>query len=90
MIIKMEVDMSEEKTGDDYIVEFVKAFKAVEEEMEPYKEHRRDLKKNYVDNGWLSKDEMRFAVRAYRMMKAGDDFDQFVQVYENLKKKVGS
>ena len=44
--------MSEqEKTKDEYIVDFIKAFKAVEDEMEPYKEHRRDLKKNYVDNG---------------------------------------
>jgi hypothetical protein len=82
--------MSTEKTKDDYVVEFVKALKAVEDEMEPYKEHRRDLKKNYVDNGWLSKDEMRFAVRAYRMMKSGDDFDQFTSVYEKISKTVGA
>jgi len=82
--------MSTEKTKDDYVVEFVKALKAVEDEMEPYKEHRRDLKKNYVDNGWLSKDDMRFAVRAYRMMKSGDDFDQFTSVYEKISKKVGA
>jgi len=78
-----------EKTSDEYIVEFIKAFKAVEDEMEPYKEHRRDLKKNYVENGWISKDELRFAVRAYRMMKSGEDFDQFTDIYEKLSKKVG-
>ncbi len=82
--------MSTEKTKDDYVVEFVKALKAGEDEMEPYKEHRRDLKKNYVDNGWLSKDEMRFAVRAYRMMKSGDDSDQFTSVSEKISKKVGA
>ncbi len=48
--------MSEtEKNKDDYIVDFIKAFKAVEDEMEPYKEHKRDLKKNYVDNGGCRK-----------------------------------
>jgi hypothetical protein len=88
MMTRKEVDMSEEKTSDDYIVEFIKAFKAVEDEMEPYKEHRRDLKKNYVENGWVSKEELRFAVRAYRMMKSGDDFDQFTDIYGKISKKV--
>ena len=81
--------MSDEKTAEEYIVEFIKAFKAVEDEMEPYKEHRRDLKKNYVENGWISKEELRFAVKAYRMMKSGDDFDQFTGIYEKLSKSVG-
>jgi len=78
-----------DKTTEEYIVEFIKAFKAVEDEMEPYKEHRRDLKKNYVENGWISKEELRFAVKAYRMMKSGEDFDQFTDIYEKLAKKVG-
>tara|TARA_R100000152_G_C6746403_1_gene169976 strand:+ start:444 stop:692 length:249 start_codon:yes stop_codon:yes gene_type:complete len=81
--------MSDEKNTDDYVIDFIKAFKAVEDEMEPYKEHRRDLKKNYVDNGWLSKEELRFAVKAYRMMKSGDDFDQFSDIYSKISKKVG-
>jgi len=81
--------MSDEKTAEEYIVEFIKAFKAVEDEMEPYKEHRRDLKKNYVENGWISKEELRFAVKAYRMMKSGDDFGQFTSIYEKLSKTVG-
>jgi|TARA_R110002074_G_scaffold137050_6_gene281946 hypothetical protein len=81
--------MSEEKNTDDYMIDFIKAFKAVEDEMEPYKEHRRDLKKNYVENGWISKEELKFAVKAYRMMKSGDDFDQFSDIYSMISKKVG-
>ena len=81
--------MSDEKTTEEYIIEFIKAFKAVEDEMEPYKEHRRDLKKNYVENGWISKEELRFAVKAYRMMKSGEDFDQFSDIYSKISTKVG-
>ena len=73
---------------DNYIVEFVKAFKAIEDEMEPYKEHKRDLRKNYVQNGWLSKDELRQAIRAYRLLKSGDDINQFTQYFEELNKKI--
>ena len=75
-------------TTEEYVVEFIKAFKAVEEEMEPYKEHKRDLRKNYVQNGWLTKDELRQAVRAYRMLSKGDNIDQFTDYYEKLSKSV--
>ena len=73
---------------EDYVVEFIKAFKAVEDEMEPYKEHKRDLRKNYAQNGWLTRDEMRQAVRAYRMLKNGDDIDQFTEYFDKLNKKI--
>tara|TARA_R100000152_G_C6612215_1_gene65709 strand:+ start:202 stop:453 length:252 start_codon:yes stop_codon:yes gene_type:complete len=81
--------MSDTKTKEEYVVEFIKALKAVEDEMEPYMEHRRDLKKSYVEDGRLSKDEMRFAVKAYRMMKSGDCFDEFSAIYGKLAKSMG-
>ena len=37
-----------ELTKEDYVVEFIKAFKAIEDELEPYKEHKRDIRKNYA------------------------------------------
>jgi len=77
-----------EPVKEDYIIEFIKAFKAVEDEMEPYKEHRRDLKKNYKDNGWLTRDEISMAVRAYRMLKKGEDIDSFVDYFEKLNKSI--
>ena len=81
---------TEEKKKEEYVVDFIKAFKAVEDEMEPYKEHRRDLKKNYVENGWLTKDELKFAVRAYRMLKTDEDFDYFTEIYDKVSKSIGS
>ena len=77
-------------TTKEYVVEYIKALKAVEDEMEPYKEHKRDLRKNYAQNGWLTKDEMRQAVRAYRMLKKGDDMGQFTEFFDQLSKKVGA
>lgn len=80
--------MSDSITKEQYMVEFIKAFQAIEEEMEPYKEHRRDLRKNYVQNGWLSKEELRQAVRAYRMLRSGDDIDQFKSYFDELNKNI--
>jgi hypothetical protein len=49
--------MSDDKTKQEYIGNFIRALAEVEAEMLPYQEHRKDLKKSYVQNGWLSKDE---------------------------------
>ena len=83
--------MSEDKetTKEEYAIEYIKALQAVEEEMEPYKEHKRDLRKNYADNGWLTKDEMRQVTRAYRMLKKGDDINEFKQYFDKLNKNIG-
>ncbi len=75
-------------TTQDYIVEYIKALKAIEDEMEPYKEHKRDLRANYASNGWLTKDEMRQAVRAFRMISKGADIEQFSEYYEQLNNKL--
>tara|TARA_R100000234_G_C5002425_1_gene180972 strand:- start:3577 stop:3828 length:252 start_codon:yes stop_codon:yes gene_type:complete len=80
--------MSDELTKEEYIVEYIKALKAVEDEMEPYKEHKRDLRTNYAKNGWLTKDEMRQAVRAYRMLKKGDDINEFVDYFKKISGRV--
>ena len=54
--------MSEETTTntvnkENRITDYVKSLAAIEEAMEPYKEQKRALKANYVENGWLEKEE---------------------------------
>ena len=77
-----------EPTKEEYVVEYIKALKAVEDEMEPFKEHKRDLRTNYAQNGWLTKDEMRQATRAYRMLKQGDDITQFSEYFNKLNSNI--
>ena len=82
--------MSEyDKTKEEYVVDFIKAFDENERAMEPFKEHRRDLRKNYVENGWLSKDEMKQAVRTYRMLQKDEDFNTLQDIYDRLRKTLG-
>ena len=47
------------------------------------------MRKNYVENGWLTREEIRFAVKAYRMLKSDDDYEQFNEIYEKLAKSIG-
>jgi hypothetical protein len=75
--------MSDQK--QEYIVNYIKALKAVEDEMEPFKEHKRDLKANYIENNWLTREEISMAVKAYRLMKTEVDFDELMEYYDKLK-----
>lgn len=77
-----------QKTKDEHVIQFIKEFKTIEDELAPYKEHRRDLRKNYVDNSWLTKEEIRHAIRAYRMISKDEDFDQLHVIYEKIIKSL--
>ena len=79
---------NERNESRDYLIDYFKAFQAVELEMEPYKEHKKDLKTNYLDNGWLTKSEISQGLRAYRMLKKGENIDDFTEIFEKLQKKI--
>ncbi len=67
-----------------YIVEYVRSLKEIEDAIEPYKEHRRDLRNEYRRQGWLTREEMSIAVKAYRLMKGEVDLDELYQTYSVL------
>ena len=81
-------DEEKEPTKQEYAVEYIKALRGIEEEMEPLQDHKRDLRNNYVHNGWLTRDEMRQVVRAYRMLRKGDDINEFKTYFDKLNTNI--
>ena len=78
--------MNEQNEKELMIVEYIKSVKALEDAMEPYKDQRRELRKEYQDNGWLTREEIRLAIKAYRLMSSGDDLDDLYDMYSLLTK----
>ena len=74
----------QEKEGR--ITTYIKSLRTIEDAMEPYKDQKRALKTNYVENGWLSKEEISMAVKAYRMVKEDTDIDQLMEFYNHVRK----
>ena len=68
------------------IVEFIRSLKTIEDAMEPYKEQKRELRKDFKDQGFLNQSEQRLATKAYRLMKSEIDLDELYDVYEALVK----
>ena len=72
----------DEKT--EKMIEYIKSLKALEDAIEPYAEQKRELRKDFKEQGWLTKEEISMTVKAYRMMKKDMDIDQFVNVFNSL------
>jgi hypothetical protein len=70
-----------------YVMEYIRSLVAIEEAMEPYKEQKRELRTEYREQGWLNTDEIRAAVKAYRLFKGKIDIDE---VYDNYKALSGA
>ena len=64
-----------------YVKEYIRSLSAIEEAMEPYKEQKRELRTEFRENGWLDTDELRAAVKAYRLFKGKVDIDEVVNNY---------
>jgi hypothetical protein len=61
-----------------YVKEYIRSLNAIEDAMEPYKEQKRELRTEFRENGWLNTDEIRAAVKAYRLFKDNVDIDEIV------------
>ena len=65
-----------------YVLEYLRSLNAIEEAMEPFKEQKRELRSEYREQGWLKTDEIRAAVKAFRLFKGKVNIDE---VYDNYK-----
>ncbi len=88
--IHAEENEAEVSSKEQKMIEYVRSLKTLEDAMEPYKEQKRELKKEFKEQGWLTGDEISMTVKAYRMMNSKDfDFDEFTKIYESLAKVAG-
>ena len=67
-----------------YVKEYIRSLNAIEEAMEPYKDQKRDLRSEFRENGWLNTDEIRAAVKAYRLFKGKVNIDEVVENFNMI------
>ena len=83
--------MSDEMTKEEqekakYIDSYIKSVAAIEDAMEPYKAQKRDLRAEYDEQGWLSKDEQKMAIRAWRMVQKEECIHELTDYFERISK----
>ena len=72
-----------------YVKEYIRSLAAIEEAMEPYKEQKRDLPTEFRENGWLNTDEIRAAVKAYRLYKGKVNIDEVIENFNMISGQDG-
>jgi len=68
----------------EFVKQYIRSLGAIEDAMEPYKEQKRELRQEFKDNGWLDTDEIRAAVKAYRLFKGNIDIDKVLESYNTI------
>ena len=69
-----------------YVKEYIRSLAAIEECIEPYQEQKRELRSEFRENGWLNTDEIRAAVKAYRLFKQKYNIDEVVDNFNLINK----
>ena len=85
VVMMAEAEDVIDKEREDHMVDYIQSMKAIEDAMEPYKEQKRELKSEYIENGWLNKEDISLTVKAYRLLKDEVDISALIDVYESLK-----
>ena len=85
--IVMEEKLADEKSKEEHMADYLESMKALEEAMEPYKEQKRELKAEYVEEGWLTKQDISLAVKAYRLAKSETDMSELIDMVQSLRDK---
>lgn len=84
------VTTDEETTKEQYVINYLKSMVALEEAMEPFKEQKKELRTEYVENGWLTKDDIWSAVKAFRLYRQAADLDELNDMFDLIERQFGS
>ena len=85
--IKVVQDIRDSKSKSEHISDYIESLKAIEDCMEPYKEQKRELKVEYLEKKWLSKEDISLSVKALRLLKENVDVGALIDLYDVLKAK---
>ena len=75
-------------TMEEHIINYIKALNMIEQAIEPYREHKLALKKNYDENKWLSRKEQSAILKAYRMIQKEEDPQDIQEFFDLIKSKL--
>ena len=89
IIEEVENKKDNEESKEHYVVNYLKSMIALEEAMEPFKEQKKELRTEYIENGWLTKEEIWSAIKAFRMYQKSADLDAVNEMFDLIEKKFG-
>ena len=87
--LKLVNEEGKEATKEQYVVNYLKSMIAIEQAMEPYKEQKKELRKEYINNGWLTRQDLWSAIKALRLYEQEADMDDLNDMFDTVEKQFG-
>lgn len=78
-----------ENSKEQYVINYLKSLFALEEAIEPYKEQKKELRVEFIENGWLTRDEIWAAVKAFRLYQKAQSMNDLNDMFELIEKQFG-
>ena len=78
-----------DRTKQEHMSSFIKSIAAIDDCIKPYLEQKKELRKEYVDNKWLTKEDIKYTMKAYRLLKDNTDMVELDKIYSELQELVG-
>lgn len=76
------------KETKEHMVQYIKIMKQIKDCIEPYTEFRKELTKEYKDNGWLSKEDIKKAKNVVKLIEEGFDLEEIEEAWKVLDRRV--
>lgn len=80
----MANETNDNVTKEDRITDLVKSLMELDASILPFREQKKELMKEYVENGWITKDEKKAISKAYSIWKSKDDIDEIHKFVEAI------
>jgi uncharacterized phage infection (PIP) family protein YhgE len=73
------------KSLEEHILDYVKGSVKAEEEIKLIRDHLRDFKKSFVENKYLTKDQVKLLEKAKKLIKDNSDIDHLVDMVGKVR-----
>ena len=80
------IAITEEKKK--HVTNLIKSYKAIDGAIQPYQDQRKDLRKEYIENEWLTNNEISLVKKAYNAVKTKVDLDDLSSFVAIIKKEM--
>jgi len=89
LVAQKKESVEEEFSKEQLVVNYIKSMLALEQAMEPFKEQKKELRSEYIEQECLTKNEIWSAVKTYRIYEKRADRDQLNDMFEAVEKQFG-
>jgi len=80
------ITITEEKKK--HVVNLIKSYRAIDGAIQPYQDQRKELRTEYIENQWLSNNEISLVKKAYNAVKTKVDLDDLSSFMDIVKSEI--